>query len=122
MHSAVQAEAFITSLVFDHALKVRMKAETSKAGPTSKSSGKQNNLHGRIHNLVTSDLNNIVNGRKIMLTSKSLHSLYPPSCIHSNPVVSAPVEIGLSGCFLWSLLGWRFACKSLSILRSLISP
>lgn len=111
MHSAVQVEAFITSLVFDHALKVRMKAETSKAEPTSKSSGKQSNLHGRIHNLVTSDLNNIVNGRKIMLTSKSLHSFNSRSSIDIYLVVSAPVEIGLSGWFLWSLLGWRFAFK-----------
>ena len=108
MRSAVRVEAFITSLVFDHALKTRVKAETSGAATPGKPSDKRSNIHGRIHNLVTSDLTNIVRGRQIMLTGKQLDGLSSPYYSHSHVVVSAPVEIGLSGWFLYSLLGWRF--------------
>ena len=53
----------ITELVFDHALRVRVKAETQSDDPGSSGrveenadSGTRKNLVGRINNLVSSDL------------------------------------------------------------------
>ncbi|KAI0650859.1 multidrug resistance-associated ABC transporter [Trametes meyenii] len=151
----VQTEAIVTQLVFDHALRIRMKSETSesptasrastavhtpenasiaegndsdegspqasngsedetvrastvstssttaaKAGkdtkkveeePAAPSSGGQasGNLIGRINNLVTTDLNNLVDGRDFLFVA-----LY------------APAQIVVGVVFLYTILGW----------------
>lgn len=63
---ATHAEAVITQLIFNHALRIRMKAEVSDAPSTKDGissseaqSGKLKNLTGRVNNLVTSDLASI---------------------------------------------------------------
>ncbi|KAJ3531222.1 hypothetical protein NM688_g7605 [Phlebia brevispora] len=101
-----RAEGIITSLVFDHALRVRFKAEVSnikvagsdnaddskgkteelkKAG--SRTKGK--NLVGRINNHVTSDLSSIQSGRGFPLV-----------------LFLAPIQVVLSMIFLYKVLGW----------------
>ena len=83
--SSIRVESILTSLVFDHALRLRVKADTSdsKAAPDQSSaiSGNTQNKHvedgprgskggnivGRIMNMATSDLNNITGGRNFPL-------------------------------------------------------
>jgi hypothetical protein len=162
--------AIITQLVFEHALRIRVKAETSSAGttpaatpqgrsesttpdsasirdapfisessgtvdeesepstasssikgtpteetPTTTSSGgdreepgQSKNLVGKMNNLVTSDLENIVDGRDFVLLSSSPSVLF---CAHgpSNEfrlVVYLPLQIALCIWFLYEILGW----------------
>ncbi|KAI0711030.1 hypothetical protein C8T65DRAFT_739602 [Cerioporus squamosus] len=155
----VRTEAIITQLVFDHALRIRMKAETSESpsasrattaahtpdnasiaepeeegaahgspsgsnasedetvrastistasttatkkgkeatgkkgeeakDPLAESSAPSGNLIGRINNLVTTDLNNLVDGRDFLFI-----------------VLYAPLQVVLSVIFLYSILGW----------------
>ena len=112
--TCVRVESIVTSLVFDHALRLRVKAETSDpkptvdsasapasgepgvaiAPPTSetrvaaedadlalvkdeeqvKTSAKGNeNLSGKLNNLVTSDFGNLKNGNKFFLQLCECH-------------------------------------------------
>ncbi|PCH35071.1 hypothetical protein WOLCODRAFT_145639 [Wolfiporia cocos MD-104 SS10] len=122
-HALVQTEAIITQLVFDHALRIRVKSDAEGASPpatpdsasavapapgadadraeetsgaadragaeagTQADTGK--NLAGRINNLVTTDLENILNGRDFPFL-----------------FVEIPLQLVLSTWFLYSLLGW----------------
>jgi hypothetical protein len=59
---SIQSEAILAELVFEHSLCVRVKAETSEmqnSDPTRPTNGR--NLIGKINNLATTDLQNIVN-------------------------------------------------------------
>ncbi|KAJ7119016.1 P-loop containing nucleoside triphosphate hydrolase protein [Mycena epipterygia] len=62
----IQAEAILTELIFEHSLRVRVKAETSQIqyskneGSTAPEPTKARNLVGKINNLATTDLQNIV--------------------------------------------------------------
>ncbi|KAJ6606137.1 P-loop containing nucleoside triphosphate hydrolase protein [Mycena vulgaris] len=65
----IQAEAILTELIFEHSLRVRVKAETSEldpsgngpsATPSTPEPTKGRNLVGKINNLATTDLQNIV--------------------------------------------------------------
>ncbi|KAH9952289.1 hypothetical protein BGW80DRAFT_1430860 [Lactifluus volemus] len=149
--TVVRMNAIITQLVFEHALRIRVKAETSSAGttpaatpqgrsesttpdsasirdapfisessgtvdeesepstasssikgtpteetPTTTSSGgdreepgQSKNLVGKMNNLVTSDLENIVDGRDFVLL-----------------IVYLPLQIALCIWFLYEILGW----------------
>jgi ABC-type multidrug transport system fused ATPase/permease subunit len=70
--SAVRAEAFLTRLIFDHALRMRAKADT---GPEKDDlDGKkatQSNFAGKLNNLITLDMWNIADGREFLVLSKS---------------------------------------------------
>ncbi|PCH35077.1 hypothetical protein WOLCODRAFT_155747 [Wolfiporia cocos MD-104 SS10] len=111
-HVLVQTKAIITQLVLDHALRIRVKSdavsasppetpdsasaveETSGAGAADGAgAGTQadagHNLAGKINNLVTTDLENIINGRDFPYL-----------------FVEIPLQLVLSTCFLYSLLGW----------------
>ncbi|KAI0693031.1 hypothetical protein BC835DRAFT_1520746 [Cytidiella melzeri] len=129
----VYTEAIITSLVFDHALRIRLKAETDEkketgtttlaiqkvlrppatsttaatvvapSTPSNTAGGSEDatkesekdttkvksNLMGKINNLVTSDLSNIVNGRHFLFI-----------------VLSAPLQLAFGMWFLYAVLGW----------------
>ncbi|TBU23091.1 hypothetical protein BD311DRAFT_811015 [Dichomitus squalens] len=131
----VRCKAIITQLIFDHSLRIRMKAETmdtpapsrattaaqtpdnvSIAGPdpteadagSTSSSGSEDettktkeaapepkeltptgNLIGRINNLASTDLNNLVDGRDFLFV-----------------LLYAPLQAGFSVFFLYSSLGW----------------
>ncbi|KAI0709575.1 P-loop containing nucleoside triphosphate hydrolase protein [Cerioporus squamosus] len=87
-------EAIVTELLFEQALRIRVKAESSDGTETAEdgtdTADKQGHLLGRLNNLVTSDLNNIKNGNKYWL------QLF----------VEVPVIIGSSIIFVYNDLGW----------------
>ena len=65
MRALVRIEALVTQLVFEHALRMRVKAETGTSAPNGdKREGK--NVQGKINNLITSDLAAIGFGREIL--------------------------------------------------------
>lgn len=69
----VHAQAIITQLVFEHSLRIRMKAEVpeSSASTPDKPVINTNNLVGKINNLVSTDLQNITEARNILLIGAS---------------------------------------------------
>ncbi|KAJ7071468.1 hypothetical protein C8F01DRAFT_1317436 [Mycena amicta] len=114
----VRCEAIITELVFEHALRMRVKAEvaTSSGAASPGRSGSptqgddlatlpgnsdkkkiekqstetaQANLTGKITNLITTDLTNITGGRNVLML-----------------LVLIPIETSLSIVFLYKVLGW----------------
>lgn len=83
LQTVVRLEAILTQLVFEHSLRVRLKAESSE-------DDKKSNLVGKINNLVTTDLATINEARNcIVLTSE------------------IPILFVLYGAFLYTILGWR---------------
>ena len=135
----------ITQLVFEHALRIRMKSEPSEFSPSPslpstslptpdtasvaestsdhsldgteviegtsttlvseatssevdkasiKGGEKGGNLVGKINNLVSTDLNNIIEGRDFPMV-----------------IVACPVQIVLCIAFLYTIIGWRYADK-----------
>ncbi|KAJ7035141.1 P-loop containing nucleoside triphosphate hydrolase protein [Mycena alexandri] len=89
-HIMCQTSAIVTQLVFEHALRIRVKAETAdKTDAATKPSSQTVNVLGKINNLVTTDLNNINEARNILFI-----------------VVLVPIQI--IGCivFLYEVLGW----------------
>ncbi|KAJ6535453.1 P-loop containing nucleoside triphosphate hydrolase protein [Mycena capillaripes] len=107
----IEAEAIIVSLVFEHSLRIRVKAETPNANPGSTPSvGGQvesesdasaaskkapvppdsSNLIGKINNLIATDANNAANKGKDVL----------------RVVLYAPGSLLLGTYFLYSILGW----------------
>ncbi|KAJ7141418.1 hypothetical protein C8R44DRAFT_763397 [Mycena epipterygia] len=96
-HIMTQTTALITQLVFEHALRIRVKAETgdkAKAdgkddtikGPSKKASA---NLLGKITNLVTTDLAHINEARNVLFL-----------------LILVPIQITGSIVFLYQVLGW----------------
>ena len=78
----VRIEAIFTSLVFEHALRIRSSADTSAgdvstnegstegdAASTASSDGstKSGNLAGKLNNLISTDLSNITLGKEFMM-------------------------------------------------------
>jgi ABC-type multidrug transport system fused ATPase/permease subunit len=89
-----QNKAVITSVVFNHALRLRVlhKPEDVKTNgaPSSqnKSGKKSSNLLGQLNNLVTADLANISGARDVM-----------------SPLIQVPVKVFLSSWFFYAILG-----------------
>ena len=149
----------ITQLVFEHALRIRMKSEPSESSPSSSqlstgvptpdtasvseftagqssdgtevteaafaapfseptpseadkasikeedkktTADKGKNLVGKINNLVSTDLNNIVDGRDFLMIA-----------------VACPIQIILCIVFLYAILGWRYVAKLQDLLAHL---
>ena len=94
-------QAIVNQLVFEHALKMRIKAEpASAANVSTKDEGKKStHLVGRMTNLVTTDLSDLTDGRDFPLT-----------------LVSFPIH--LVGCtwFLYKILGWRSVPRQMTAL------
>ncbi|KAJ7062926.1 P-loop containing nucleoside triphosphate hydrolase protein, partial [Mycena amicta] len=93
-HIMTQTASIITQLVFEHALRIRVKAETGQKpsdDKESKSSDKEAsaNLMGRINTLVTVDLLNINEARNILFL-----------------FVLVPIQVIGSIVFLYQVLGW----------------
>ncbi|KAI0039394.1 P-loop containing nucleoside triphosphate hydrolase protein [Auriscalpium vulgare] len=100
----VRTQSIITELVFEHSLRIRMKAEATDGlrkdtaatpqiagGVRTAPAGKRaSNLIGKINNLVSTDLSNI--------TGRGLDFLYF--------VVWMPLEVTLCVWYLYVLLGW----------------
>ncbi|EKM51019.1 uncharacterized protein PHACADRAFT_177708 [Phanerochaete carnosa HHB-10118-sp] len=104
--SLMRMEGIFTALIFDHALRLRVKADAEakpeqeqppattrsdsqgQAGK-AKQGGTSGNIVGKIMTMATSDLNNITDGRNFLTL-----------------VLAVPAEVILSICFLYALLGW----------------
>ncbi|CCL99480.1 uncharacterized protein FIBRA_01498 [Fibroporia radiculosa] len=103
-----RTEAILTHLVFNHALRMRIKAEisetsinevsvkgkqksndTSSVGSGSNNRREQKNVTGKINNLITSDLGSLENARDLLLI-----------------LLEVPLQIILSIYFLYVVLGW----------------
>ncbi|KAJ7187879.1 hypothetical protein C8R46DRAFT_1157119 [Mycena filopes] len=84
--------AIITQLVFEHAMRIRVKSETEDkkqdGGSSSKKAG-ASNLLGKMTNLVTSDLAHINEARNMLLL-----------------IILVPVQIVGAIVFLYQVLGW----------------
>ncbi|THU91650.1 ATP-binding cassette transporter [Dendrothele bispora CBS 962.96] len=94
----VHAEAILTQLIFEHSLRIRptdeaqddlKNAHTDSGTEQTQTSSHQANLVGKINNLVTTDLANVVAARDFL-----------------NFVVKIPIQIALCVVFLYIILGW----------------
>ncbi|VDC06819.1 unnamed protein product [Peniophora sp. CBMAI 1063] len=86
----VRAQSFITQLIFEHALRMRVKVDATETGGVDDAKNeKGSTLQGRIMNLVTIDLENIVTGRDFL-----------------QAVLFAPLQCAISIWGLYLLLGW----------------
>ena len=81
----------LTQLIFEHALRMRVKSEPASSGPEDKK-GSSGDLTGKLSNLVTSDLQNVVNGRDFLAV-----------------FIFTPTTVAISLYFLYGILGWRYA-------------
>ena len=91
MRALVRIEALVTQLVFEHALRMRVKAETGTSAPNGdKREGK--NVQGKINNLITSDLAAIGFGREILAPCPQSfpigHAYFTDLPSHSSPQVT----------------------------------
>ncbi|KAJ3920632.1 P-loop containing nucleoside triphosphate hydrolase protein [Lentinula edodes] len=95
LQTVVNLEALLTQLVFEHALRIRVKAEPSSSSidldSEAEKGHKKNNLNlvGKINNLVTTDLTVISDAR---------------NCIAL--ISEIPVLLSLYAVFLHNILGW----------------
>ncbi|KAI0080055.1 P-loop containing nucleoside triphosphate hydrolase protein [Panus rudis PR-1116 ss-1] len=86
----IRSQAILIQLLFDHALRIRIKADTAVDGPDSSRSAKSANLTGRLNNLATSDMENLQVGMGFTML-----------------LFFVPPQIIISAIYLYSLLGWR---------------
>ena len=80
----VHTEGLLTQLIFEHSLRLRMKAEVSgnsDSGPSASAvlrhdhrRPQADNLVGKINNLATTDMANVVGARDFLFLSE--HSVY----------------------------------------------
>ncbi|RPD55086.1 multidrug resistance-associated ABC transporter [Lentinus tigrinus ALCF2SS1-6] len=88
----VQAGAMLTQLVYNHALRVRMKADVDSSHTeepsTNRSSSTSKNFSGKLFTLATNDIENLLEGRDFL------------------QILFAPIQIGGCIVFLYLLLGW----------------
>ncbi|KAI8994066.1 multidrug resistance-associated ABC transporter [Trametes punicea] len=125
---SIRTEAIVTELLFQHALRIRVKAETSEddqavrdpeamsasAGSLSDNGGRaaeastpenRNNsfIMGKLNNLVTNDLANVTEGNRQWLLL----------------LIKSPAMIGVAIVFMYSVLGWS-ALVGLATLIALL--
>ena len=63
----VHAQAVITQLILNHSLRIRVKDGSSDEGTNSKKDEKgSKNLSGKLNNLITTDMANIIEGREFL--------------------------------------------------------
>ncbi|EIW62518.1 multidrug resistance-associated ABC transporter [Trametes versicolor FP-101664 SS1] len=110
---SIRTEAIVTELLFQHALRIRMKSETSTDSEGTPSDGaaaadapaqpKSDVLVGKLNNLITSDLANITEGNKQGLLL----------------LIQSPLQMAAAIVFMYSILGWS-ALVGLATLVALI--
>ncbi|KAH9929008.1 P-loop containing nucleoside triphosphate hydrolase protein [Epithele typhae] len=98
-------QALVTELLFQHALRIRVKSERSGDGQ-GLNDEKDKNMIGKINNLVTSDIENIKEGNKFWM------QLF----------IRVPVLIGVAIFFVWRVLGWSALVGLASIVILLPIP
>ncbi|KAK7005853.1 ATP-binding cassette transporter [Favolaschia claudopus] len=92
-HIVAQTTAIITQLVFEHALRIRIKSDVGDKDVNDTNGERKPaaaNLLGRMTNLVTTDLGYINEARNILLL-----------------VILVPIQIIGAVVFLYQVLGWR---------------
>ncbi|KAL4243414.1 ATP-binding cassette transporter C [Abortiporus biennis] len=104
----VEAQSMLTSLIFEHALRLRVKSEVGTESDVKLEKGGENFI-GKLNNMVTADLATIQSGQVITLA-----------------VVYFPLQIALSMAALYAILGWSIlpglvALVSLSPLPGWVS-
>ncbi|KAF7324829.1 ATP-binding cassette transporter [Mycena kentingensis (nom. inval.)] len=109
-HIMAQTSSIVNQLVFEHALRIRVKSETGKKDKQMDGDDKDNaeskpdaNLMGRINTLLTVDLMNIIEARNFLFI-----------------VVLVPIQVGGSIVFLYHVLGWSAFVAAGSML--LLAP
>lgn len=86
----VQGEALLTELIFEHSLRIRPVNDAHRAAEDEGNEDPDRNIVGRLNNLVTTDLANV-------MAAKDFFELF----------VQTPVQIVLCVVFLYVVLGWR---------------
>ncbi|KAJ3759326.1 P-loop containing nucleoside triphosphate hydrolase protein [Lentinula raphanica] len=92
LRTFVRLEALLTQLVFEHALRIRVKSETprlSSSAPDDSEHRASSNLAGKITNLVTTDLSVISDARNCIVLLSEI-----------------PILLSLYAVFLYTILGW----------------
>ncbi|KAJ7353080.1 multidrug resistance-associated ABC transporter [Mycena albidolilacea] len=82
--ATVRAEAILTELLFEHALRIRIKSE-----PAAKGSAQDRNLLGRLNNMITTDIRLVIASKRLLLS-----------------LVYMPLMLVLCVWFLYAVLGW----------------
>ena len=64
----METDSIIMQLVFEHSLRIRMKAESSDSDSTANQNDTKNSkaMTGKINNLITTDVSNIGDGSDIL--------------------------------------------------------
>ncbi|VDC00900.1 unnamed protein product [Peniophora sp. CBMAI 1063] len=103
----VRAQAMITRIVFDHSMRIRLNAESpsSQDGSPQRERAPKDNSLGKMINLTTTDLDNVLDGRDFLLL-----------------VFYSPLQIALCLYFLYYLLGWSTFVGLALMLLSLPVP
>ncbi|KIY70079.1 P-loop containing nucleoside triphosphate hydrolase protein [Cylindrobasidium torrendii FP15055 ss-10] len=102
----VVTQAILTQLTFEHALRIRVKASTeSNKEAEKKDEDADTNIIGKITNLVTTDLENIVEARDFLFL-----------------VVYIPFQIALCIVFLYLIIGWSAFIGLACIIALLPAP
>ncbi|KAF9072745.1 P-loop containing nucleoside triphosphate hydrolase protein [Rhodocollybia butyracea] len=101
----VQAEALLTELIFEHSLRIRPVNDTHRAAEDEGKEDPDRNIVGRLNNLVTTDLANV-------MAAKDFFELF----------VQTPVQIVLCVFFLYIVLGWSAFVGLAIILVSIPIP
>ncbi|KAJ6498923.1 P-loop containing nucleoside triphosphate hydrolase protein [Mycena sanguinolenta] len=89
IHILAQTTAMVTQLVFEHALRIRVKSESGDKDKDATASKGSANLLGKMTNLVTTDLAQINEARNVLFI-----------------VILVPVQVIGSIIFLYQILGW----------------
>ncbi|KAF9009619.1 multidrug resistance-associated ABC transporter [Cyathus striatus] len=93
----VNAQSMLTQLVFEHSLRIRMKAETSDnlqtdvdegAADAKKPTSRVDNMIGKLNNLMTSDMSNMTTAVDFLI-----------------PLLGSPLQICFGILFLYNILG-----------------
>ncbi len=82
-------------------------SEAKDSGIKSKEKKRENaNLIGKLNNLITTDMRNILETRDFLMLCKD-SELQPLRETHSAKVLFVPLQISLCCAFLYRILGWR---------------
>lgn len=111
-----QAEAIITQLIFNHSLRIRVKADaplSSDPVPASeeeaeipKRTSSSENLIGKINNLVSNDMNIVMAARDFLLPGELPIVYSYGRCSRLSIVLYIPLHTVLGVWFLYTILGW----------------
>jgi len=114
--SAVGSEASASKA--DQNGKAKAKSNPEKV---ENKSGKDANFIGRLNNLVTTDLQNIVRAKDFLILCEHLHSYDLFHLLTKISVLYIPITITLCMVFLFQVLGWRCVDATIDIDVCLIT-